>query len=257
MAELPARPDLDRLRQEANDLLSAASVSEPRTLASAQLAVAREYGFVSWARLETEVQRREIFDSGDVARLEALLAEQPELAAAPMQGWCDHRRGADPLGYLAMLRFDSRRLGLPAELPNVGVMTRALLAAGAPGGTALRHAAVFATSWTPPLRATSPAGWLPTPRPRSGSTRCGLPPATSGWRQLINFSTRALRSTGWTPTARPRCTRRRSAAGRAACATCWPAARTPPAATPPTAALRWAGAATSTPMSATARPTTR
>ncbi|MGI9002299.1 MAG: ankyrin repeat domain-containing protein [Pseudonocardia sp.] len=144
MPDLPARPDLDQLRHQAKDLLRAArngdavavhrirAVSERLILASAQLAVAREYGFASWARLKVEVQRREIFDSGDVSRLRTMLAEQPELAIHRMEHWCDHQLGADPLGYLAMLRFDSRRLGLPPDLPGVGAMTRALLDAGAP-----------------------------------------------------------------------------------------------------------------------------
>lgn len=144
MPELPARPDLDQLRHQAKDLLRAARAGDPAAaarigavsdrmiLASAQLAVAREHGFPSWARLGAEVRRREIFNSGDVDRLRALLAAQPELAAQRMQRWCDHRRGADPLGYLAMLRFDARRLELPEDLPAVGAMTRALLDAGAP-----------------------------------------------------------------------------------------------------------------------------
>ena len=70
MADLPARPSLDHLRREARDLLRAAqsgdtaaadrirAVSATQTLASAQLALAREYGFASWARLKTEVQAR-------------------------------------------------------------------------------------------------------------------------------------------------------------------------------------------------------
>ncbi|MGH3567071.1 MAG: ankyrin repeat domain-containing protein [Pseudonocardia sp.] len=144
MADLSARPDLDHLRHQAKDLFRVAqigdaaavhrirAVSERVTFASAQLAVAREYGFASWARLKVEVQRREIFDSGDVSRLRTMLAEQPELATRRMEHWCDHQRGADPLGYLAMLRFDSRRLGLPPDLPGVGAMTRVLLDAGAP-----------------------------------------------------------------------------------------------------------------------------
>jgi ankyrin repeat protein len=105
MADLPARPSLDHLRREARDLLRAAqagdtaaadrirAVSAAPTLASAQLAVAREYGFASWARLKTAVQAR----TTDLARLadefcEAsirdwtgraarMLAENPELAS--------------------------------------------------------------------------------------------------------------------------------------------------------------------------------
>ena len=63
MADLPAKPSLDHLRRQARDLLRAAraggttaagrirAVADALTLASAQLSVAREYGFASWTRL--------------------------------------------------------------------------------------------------------------------------------------------------------------------------------------------------------------
>ena len=63
MADLPARPSLDHLRRQARDLLRAAragdttaagrirAVADALTLASAQLAVAREYGFAGAAVL--------------------------------------------------------------------------------------------------------------------------------------------------------------------------------------------------------------
>jgi len=59
MADLPAKPSLDHLRRQARDLLRVAragdataagrirAVADALTLASAQLAVAREYGFAS------------------------------------------------------------------------------------------------------------------------------------------------------------------------------------------------------------------
>src|SRR3984885_15426804 len=70
MPDLPARPSLDHMRHEARGLLRAAqagdtaaadrirAVSAAPPLASAQLAVAREYGFASWARLKAAVQPR-------------------------------------------------------------------------------------------------------------------------------------------------------------------------------------------------------
>ncbi|HEY2266815.1 MAG TPA: ankyrin repeat domain-containing protein [Streptosporangiaceae bacterium] len=70
MADLPASPSLDHLRRQARDLLRAVqagdttavgrirAVSGAPTLASAQLAVAREYGFASWTRLKDEVTAR-------------------------------------------------------------------------------------------------------------------------------------------------------------------------------------------------------
>ncbi|HEX9516140.1 MAG TPA: ankyrin repeat domain-containing protein [Streptosporangiaceae bacterium] len=104
MATLPARPDLGHLRRQARDLLRAArsgdsaaagrvaAVSDRTTLAAAQLAVAREYGFASWARLKTAVDAR----TRDLAELAGafceasirqgtgqaarMLAETPELA---------------------------------------------------------------------------------------------------------------------------------------------------------------------------------
>ncbi|PZS29652.1 MAG: hypothetical protein DLM59_12460 [Pseudonocardiales bacterium] len=144
MPDLPARPDLDQLRRQAEDLLRAArtgdaaaasrigAVSDRLILASAELAVARTYGFASWARLKTEVERRDIFNRRDLEGLRALLAEQPEQATTRMEHWCDHRMGAEPVGYLAMLRFDARRLGLAPIRSGTGPVVRVLLDAGAP-----------------------------------------------------------------------------------------------------------------------------
>jgi ankyrin repeat protein len=104
MADLPARPNLDHLRRQARDLLRAAhagepaatgrirAVSEALTLASAQLAVAREYGFGSWARLRAEVtartadlaQQAEAFCEASIrdwtGRAARMLESTPELA---------------------------------------------------------------------------------------------------------------------------------------------------------------------------------
>ena len=144
MPYLPARPDLGQLRHQAKDLLRAAQRGDPGAVAriravsdwlilsSAQLALAREYGFASWARLKLEVERRDILNSRDLRRLTRTLAEHPELATTRMEHWCDHQQGADPLSYMAMLRFDHDRLGLPRELPGTGAMARALIDAGAP-----------------------------------------------------------------------------------------------------------------------------
>src|SRR2546428_9982764 len=70
MRPLPERPNLDQLRRRAKELHRAAAagdltagrrlrrVSTSTRLAAAQLALAREYGFPSWARLKAEVARR-------------------------------------------------------------------------------------------------------------------------------------------------------------------------------------------------------
>src|SRR5580692_3153257 len=104
MADLPARPSLDHLRREARDLLRAAqagdtvaadrirAVSATQTLASTQLAVAREYGFASWARLKAAVEARttdlarqaDMFCEASIrdwtGRAVRMLAATPELA---------------------------------------------------------------------------------------------------------------------------------------------------------------------------------
>jgi ankyrin repeat protein len=93
--------------------------------------LAHEYGFPSWRRLKSEVERREILTSRDLSGLRRLLAEEPELARSKMEHWRDHKQ-ALPLGYMAMLRFDHERLGLSRELPGRGAVAQALIDAGAP-----------------------------------------------------------------------------------------------------------------------------
>jgi uncharacterized protein len=144
MADLPVRCDLRQLRIQAKELLKAAregdakararigEVSDRRQLAAAQLAVAREFGFASWPRLEVEVERRRLLNDRDLAGLRALFAEHPELATERMEHWCDHRRGATTLGYIAMLRFDAARLGLAPVHDGTEEVARLLVAAGAP-----------------------------------------------------------------------------------------------------------------------------
>ncbi len=93
MPELPDRPHLDQLRRQARELQRAAAAGDEAagrqihsvaarrvTLASAQLAVARQYGFASWPRLTAEVaRRRAAFDDPGPARAAAPL---PPLLAA-------------------------------------------------------------------------------------------------------------------------------------------------------------------------------
>lgn len=73
MPELPDEADLDQLRAQARELLRAARTDDPEALgrlravsgrvnlADARLAVAREYGYSSWANLEDEVDHRRSF----------------------------------------------------------------------------------------------------------------------------------------------------------------------------------------------------
>jgi hypothetical protein len=75
MPQLPDHPDLDQLRRQARELHRAAQsgdasalgrlrpVSDKVTLSTAQLALAREFGFPSWRRLRDAVEdRRTLFD---------------------------------------------------------------------------------------------------------------------------------------------------------------------------------------------------
>jgi hypothetical protein len=57
--ELPARPNLEHLKNQAKDLLRELQRPDPAAqLADAQHALAREYGFASWAKLKTHVESR-------------------------------------------------------------------------------------------------------------------------------------------------------------------------------------------------------
>jgi ankyrin repeat protein len=104
MPTLPANPGLDQLRHQARELLRAAkagdaaaisrieTVSDRRTLAAAQLAIAREYGFASWPKLKDELDARtldlaekavafcEASISGRMGRAARLFAETPAIA---------------------------------------------------------------------------------------------------------------------------------------------------------------------------------
>ncbi|HEY2370961.1 MAG TPA: ankyrin repeat domain-containing protein [Gaiellaceae bacterium] len=143
MADLPVRCNLRQLRIQAKELLKAArdgnaeararveAVSDRLVLASAQLAVAREYGFPSWSRLKVEVERRRLLNERDLPGLQALFAEHPELTVERMEHWCDHCLGATPLGYIAMLRFDAARLELPPVTDGTEEVARMLINGGA------------------------------------------------------------------------------------------------------------------------------
>jgi len=93
MPQLPDHPDLAQLRRQARELLRAAAdgdadairrvrqVSEKTTLSTAQLALAREYGFPSWPRLKDEAERRRA-SAGEAAQTgypDYLTAEAVEL----------------------------------------------------------------------------------------------------------------------------------------------------------------------------------
>src|SRR5687768_11446522 len=108
-ANLPERPDLEHLKNQAKALLRAYRDNDPEAvgrfralplrpgvspkLADAQRLVARNYGFPSWARLKAHVASRAepkaelhdlvkaAFDNDDATALRRLIARHPELKA--------------------------------------------------------------------------------------------------------------------------------------------------------------------------------
>src|SRR5262245_20987762 len=59
--KLPARPNLELLKNQAKELLPELQRRDPASrLADAQHAVAREYGFVNWAALKAHVESRAV-----------------------------------------------------------------------------------------------------------------------------------------------------------------------------------------------------
>jgi Family of unknown function (DUF5990)/Domain of unknown function (DUF5655) len=98
MPQLPDRPDLAQLRRQARELHRAAAdgdatalrrvrqVSDKTTLSTAQLAIAREYGYPSWPRLKDGVERRRApaGDNGQAAPgagelIDGQYADRPQL----------------------------------------------------------------------------------------------------------------------------------------------------------------------------------
>jgi hypothetical protein len=124
--QLPANPSLDHLKHQAKDLIRQQALREPSsaqrlrefhpslrratdreifsshlTLSDAQLTIAREYGFASWARLKQHIEKPglrnpalphheriedaifrhavDLIDAGDISGLSLLLKENPSL----------------------------------------------------------------------------------------------------------------------------------------------------------------------------------
>jgi len=104
MPQLPDRPDLAQLRRQARELHRAAAdgdvgalrrvrqVSEKTTLSTAQLAMAREYGFPSWPKLKDEAERRrasaeEAGQAGEAAQS----SDAGQTAPVPVKSWREMR----------------------------------------------------------------------------------------------------------------------------------------------------------------------
>jgi ankyrin repeat protein len=125
MPTLPAQPNLEQLRRQAKDLLRSAKagdrdavdsirrVSGEVTLAAAQLALARSYGFPSWPRLKEEVDARNRDATEKVeAFCEASIGGRLRLAARLLEetpAIADHFAGAVVLGDAARVAEELRR----------------------------------------------------------------------------------------------------------------------------------------------------
>jgi hypothetical protein len=131
---LPEYPDLDQLRRQAKELLRAtrdeassasrelAELTDRDDLSTAQLALARRYGYASWPRLKQEVERKNAIHHGDVEALRRLLGRNPALAVEPVSSCFIND---SPLGYLGVSRFH----GL-TDHERSGELAAVLLAAG-------------------------------------------------------------------------------------------------------------------------------
>ena len=108
-------------------------VGDGVTLAAAQLRLAREYGFASWPALQLEMARRRVLDLHDAEALAAFIADHPDLATAELTRWRDHPKGASPLGYLAMARYDTATHTW-RDVAGTGAAAHVLIAGGAPVG---------------------------------------------------------------------------------------------------------------------------
>jgi hypothetical protein len=108
--QLPERPNLRHLRDQARDLVRSGGAS---TLAAAQFQIARQYGFASWPKLTQHVeslekagQLKQAISANDLRRVEELLTRNPELRQvlvddAPLQ-----------------------RLGQPGRIPMMDLLVR-------------------------------------------------------------------------------------------------------------------------------------
>lgn len=107
---LPARPNLRHLKDQAKDLLNDGSA---KSLAAAQLQIARTYGFASWPKLKAHVdlleeagRLKEAIDQNDLVRVKTIMLTNLSLHEAPI-GYA----GDGPLTWVAECR-------MPAIAPN-------------------------------------------------------------------------------------------------------------------------------------------
>src|SRR3954464_3948659 len=85
---LPERPNLRHLKDQARDLLKSGAA---KSIAIAQLQIARLYGFASWPKLKAHVesfeeagQLKQAIDTNDIARVQTMMTRNPALHRAPL-----------------------------------------------------------------------------------------------------------------------------------------------------------------------------
>jgi Family of unknown function (DUF5990)/Domain of unknown function (DUF5655) len=163
MPQLPDRPDLDQLRRQARELLRAAqdgdpaalrrlqAVSDKATLSTAQLALAREYGFPGWHRLADDVERRRAaLEDPERSAPESAVPAPPESAVpAPPKSWQEVTEWS-----AGLLAADADELiaGQYADRPGLRPVLDAVLAALPPFGPVTVQARKTIVSLVSPRR---------------------------------------------------------------------------------------------------------
>ena len=86
--QLPYRPNLRHLKDQAKDLLETGAAA---TISDAQFKIARLYGFASWPKLKAHVdsleeigQLKQAIDTNDIDRVKTLMTRNPSLHTAPL-----------------------------------------------------------------------------------------------------------------------------------------------------------------------------
>jgi len=86
--QLPDRPNLRHLKDQAKDLLATGAAA---TINDAQFKIARLYGFASWPKLKAHIdsleeigQLKQAIDTNDIDRVKALMTRNPSLHGAPL-----------------------------------------------------------------------------------------------------------------------------------------------------------------------------
>jgi len=126
-SHLPARPSLEQLRKQAKELRASGAHA---SLAAAQRAVARQYGYPSWSRLKTAVESitlRRLIEEGDAEGVRRLIESSPQLPK---------------------IAFDDGSTSLHvAAAENRPTVMEVLVAGGAPLQTRFGQSAHSALSW--------------------------------------------------------------------------------------------------------------